>query len=205
VKILLLTLKNERGDVAMMLFPIFILILIISGMAAAEFASYIVTRQRISYIAREAASLAITRCWDVIKEEQKAGGLINIKTMACLESDRVKKDLLDHVVGKSLKDFDTLGVIKIHIWIGDYTKGPATTGKLFASITVIDLHNTQHKIVTPKLEVPIGIDGIYLKLMAERNHRLAVSEIFYAYKPITSLNKIIKFSIPNRIYENAIF
>jgi hypothetical protein len=117
------TLNNEDGDTALILFPVFVSILMVIGMGAAEFSNYFVTAQRVAYLARESSNLAITKCWDVIYQEQSSGEGSNEKTNKCLNDPNlptgtfdVRTEILG--LGKDLiKTFDVQGVIKIHIWI----------------------------------------------------------------------------------------
>jgi hypothetical protein len=199
--------RNERGDVAMILFPFFVVIMVVAGLAATEFASYIVANQRVSYLAREASNLALTRCWDSIVKDQKAGSSTDPtkETRTCLNRARVKSDIVNQVANVSLKDFPSQGVIKIHIW----TNNDPTIENPFYTLTIYNtLKNTQNFNVTSKFENPSTTNlNLWIRPLALDNHRIAIAEVFYAYKPITGLSKnpIIKFSMPKTIYENAIF
>lgn len=224
----LFTIDNEDGDAALILFPVFVSILIIIGMGAAEFANYFVTAQRVAYLARESSNLAITKCWDIIYQEQndlKAGRPYEGKTEKCLNDPNLPNgifDVEDEVLdlGKDLiKTFNKQGVVKIHIWIKkvnptnpdepfvnlNFTRGEDQT---FSQDPLIVFYKTPSSYFDEN-------DHIHNKTSEEKKaeaqdianefHRIAIAESYYTYVPITPLNKIMGLDLPDPVREISIF
>jgi hypothetical protein len=214
VNYLLFTTKNEDGDAALILFPIFVSILIIVAMGAVEFTNYFVASQRVAYLAREASNLALTKCWDVIYQEQNSGLGSNTNTLKCLDDSDpavsdVKKEILD--LGQEfIKNFNKRGVIKIHVWIGS-SSSPGlefVPPQNYTSGTNNETLNTDPLIkfnATPPTRLNTVEAREILKKDAEAFHRIAVAEVFYTYVPATPLNKIMGLTLPREVYETSVF
>jgi hypothetical protein len=203
---LLSGIKNDKGDVALIVLPIFILFVVTVGMAVAEFSNYLITRQRISYLSREASYLSLTKCWDKIFQEasvaQVQGAPISSqRTDFCLDSDAVKKYLLDS--GQELvKDFNSKGDIRIHIWVKNTLgEGSWFTSKKF-SRSSSELSNNpptrfaNNSLINPNLQE--------IQLNAKSFHRIAIAEVYYNYTHKILPNALKKFLMP-AIYEVSIF
>jgi hypothetical protein len=207
-------LKNEDGDVAMILFPIFILILVFVALMAAEFTNYFVASQRVASLAREASNLVLAKCSDIIFQEQKVVGGSNKQTLDCIkktpdESGSLKNQILD-LGENSIKNFRDQGVVKIQIWTG--STGPTGSAVSTPAAPFFMANYTQSTndasighLAEPTTRFATVADKNKLADKAVEFQRVVVAEVFYTYKTITPLPRITGFKMPTTIYEALLF
>jgi Flp pilus assembly protein TadG len=170
-------LRNRSGQ-ALVEFTFVAIILLLVVFALIDYGRAISVRQVIASLSREGSNLASrnTSLSDAVLAVRDAANPLNITTSG-------------RVIITAVKNDSNLG----YIIIGQESMGGISASSKVGTFT--GATNAPNAGWIPSTPVPIP----------QVNKTIYVTEVFYSYKPITPIGKLLGFTLPSQLYDVAYF